>query len=607
MDLFYNHVDNIERLGTTKMRNKLILYILFIVFAFPSIVNAEVSTLYDSLKKTATNDSTSSEFVESETGIDFSEVSSDTNGKGLYMIGSTINDKYPIIYYRGNINNNNVLYAGFCWKIIRSTSTGGLKLLYSGLPNEGKCNNVKENLAIGKSEYNPVNSDGYYGWMYNTEEGDKNSIDSSAKKYLDEWFKNNMLDHVKELEDTVWCNDRTFENGAFDARTRLENGKPTLECKNKEDSFTVFSEEGNKKLTYPTAIINADEVTYAGEVLKKTQTDTFINIGYSYWSMTPYTTNKNMYPNSKGMLNMYTFTYLAGIRPMVSVRNTAVFYSGDGTSDNPYSMEVEKQYRIITDEYTNSDKVETEVNGMVTLSYENRDGYKFVSYKITDLDDNELDITINDNKFSMPEKDVKVISVYRELKTFYNVSTTNNIIEITESSVEEEQPATFKVNLPHGYKTKKVIISDAAGNELDINIEENDNEYTFEMPNKDIVLDVEIEEKEKHAVTGDVDNLVEDPYYIDDKVEFNIYSNNNQRVSRVYLTDKDGNILDIEVVNNNGKYSFSMPNMDVEIHVDYETINPKTADNIMNSVILFIISFVMLIISLLYLRIRKNN
>ena len=589
------------------MRNKLILYILFIVFAFPSIVNAEVSTLYDSLKKTATNDSTSSEFVESETGIDFSEVSSDTNGKGLYMIGSTINDKYPIIYYRGNINNNNVLYAGFCWKIIRSTSTGGLKLLYSGLPNEGICNNVKENLAIGKSEYNPVNSDGYYGWMYNTEEGDKNSIDSSAKMYLDEWFKNNMLDHVKELEDTVWCNDRTFENGAFDARTRLENGKPTLECKNKEDSFTVFSEEGNKKLTYPTAIINADEVTYAGEVLKKTQTDTFINIGYSYWSMTPYTTNKNMYPNSEGMLNMYTFTYLAGIRPMVSVRNTAVFYSGDGTSDNPYSMEVEKQYRIITDEYTNSDKVETEVNGMVTLSYENRDGYKFVSYKITDLDDNELDITINDNKFSMPEKDVKVISVYRELKTFYNVSTTNNIIEITESSVEEEQPATFKVNLPHGYKTKKVIISDAAGNELDINIEENDNEYTFEMPNKDIVLDVEIEEKEKHAVTGDVDNLVEDPYYIDDKVEFNIYSNNNQRVSRVYLTDKDGNILDIEVVNNNGKYSFSMPNMDVEIHVDYETINPKTADNIMNSVILFIISFVMLIISLLYLRIRKNN
>ena len=95
-----------------------------------------------------------------------------------------------------------------------------------------------------------------------------------------------MVDYVKELEDTVWCNDRSIVDGVFDARTRLENGKPTLECKNKDDSFTVFSDSGNKKLTYPTAIINADELTYAGEVLKKTQTDTFVNIAYSYWSMT---------------------------------------------------------------------------------------------------------------------------------------------------------------------------------------------------------------------------------------------------------------------------------------------------------------------------------
>lgn len=590
------------------MKNRLMFLIIsfFMLFAFPINTNAEVDTLYESLKNKATDDSTSSEFVESSEGIDFSEVSSDTNGKGLYMIGSTANDEYPIIYYRGSINDNNVLYAGFCWKIIRSTSTGGLKLLYSGIPNDGKCNNEKEALAIGKSQYNPTNSVPYYGWMYNTEDGDVNLVDSTAKAYLDDWFKNNMVDYVKELEDTVWCNDRSIVDGVFDARTRLENGKPTLECKNKDDSFTVFSDSGNKKLTYPTAIINADELTYAGEVLKKTQTDTFVNIAYSYWSMTPYTTTKNMYPNSKGMLNMYTFTYSAGIRPMVSIRNSATITSGDGSSDKPYVIGVEKQYRIITDEYTTSNKLEAEVNDLVTLGHEERTGFKFVSYKVTDLDDNEIDLSINNGKFTMPGNDVKIVSIYRELKAFHNVTTTNENIEITNESVEEEQNATFKVNTPHGFRVKKIILSDSEGNELDIEVDESEDGYKFQMPNIDVIIDLELEEKEKYEASGDVENLNDEPYYIDDKVEFTVPKKENQRVRKIYITDKEGNVLDIEIINKNGKYSFVMPNEDVEIHVEYETSNPNTVDNIMNSISLLIISAVLLAGSTIcYIRIKK--
>lgn len=582
------------------MKKYFVILFLLYLFVFPINTFAEVETLYDTLKNKATNDSTSSEFVESNDGIDFSEVSSDTNGKGLYMIGSTVNNEYPIIYYRGNINNNNVLYAGFCWKIIRSTDTGGIKLLYSGISNDGKCNNVKDALAIGKSQYNPVNSAPYYGWMYNTDSGDINVTDSTAKAYLDNWFKDNMLSHVKELEDTVWCNDRSMNNGGFDSRSRLENGKPTLECKNKDDSFTVFSSKGNQKLTYPTAIINADELTYAGEVLKKTQTETFVNIGYSYWSMTPYVTTKNMYPNSKGMLNMYTFTYSAGIRPMISVRNTAVFSSGDGSSNNPYAIEVEKQYRIITDEYVTSNKIEAEVNDSVTLSYKERDGFKFISYEATDLDENEIDLNIKDGKFLMPLQDVKIKAVYRELKDFHNITTTNENIEIIDNSVEEDQNATFKINVPRGFTIKKINIFDTEGNELDINIEELDGKYIFKMPNKDIVLDLELEEKEKYEVNGDVDNLNGKIYYTDDEVKFSIPQKDNKRVSRVYLLDKEGNVLDIEVKSNNGEYSFIMPSFDVEIHFEYEVSNPKTSDNIINSIVLFAISLIIFVGSMIY-------
>ena len=50
--------------------------------------------------------------------VDFGNKSSDSNGKGLYILPGTENDTYPIYYYRGAVDNNNVLFANFCWKIV---------------------------------------------------------------------------------------------------------------------------------------------------------------------------------------------------------------------------------------------------------------------------------------------------------------------------------------------------------------------------------------------------------------------------------------------------------------------------------------------------------
>ena len=60
--------------------------------------------------------------VSSSTGINFSLPSSETNGKGLYYTSSadkSINGK-RVYYFRGAVNNNYVIYAGFCFRIIRT-------------------------------------------------------------------------------------------------------------------------------------------------------------------------------------------------------------------------------------------------------------------------------------------------------------------------------------------------------------------------------------------------------------------------------------------------------------------------------------------------------
>ena len=92
---------------------KKIYLLLFGVFSFFWINNVYAKNLYDTLKSNSVLDNKASEFVSSDTGIDFLETSSDTNGKGLYKIGSSASDKFPILYFRGDIDNNHVVYAGF--------------------------------------------------------------------------------------------------------------------------------------------------------------------------------------------------------------------------------------------------------------------------------------------------------------------------------------------------------------------------------------------------------------------------------------------------------------------------------------------------------------
>jgi len=67
-----------------------------------------------------------------DNNINFMAQASSSNGAGVNTRKTTANDAHPVYYYRGTVNNNLVIWADNCWRIIRTTSTGGVKLLYSG-------------------------------------------------------------------------------------------------------------------------------------------------------------------------------------------------------------------------------------------------------------------------------------------------------------------------------------------------------------------------------------------------------------------------------------------------------------------------------------------
>ncbi len=67
----------------------------------------------------------------------------------------TFNGNEDVYYYYGKAANNNVIFGDYCWKIVRTTDTGGVKLLYNGVPSEdGKCANTGSASALTKEQMN---------------------------------------------------------------------------------------------------------------------------------------------------------------------------------------------------------------------------------------------------------------------------------------------------------------------------------------------------------------------------------------------------------------------------------------------------------------------
>lgn len=174
--------------------------------------------MYRFNSKFAYLDNMASQYVESENGIDFRSNSSDTNGRGLYVKAETKNDEYPIYYYRGEVDNNNVIFAGLCWQIVRTTETGGTKLIYNGVSNSGVCDSTGEAKTIGRSVYNEKNNSlsdiGYmYGERYEMQGKDMTSVDITGMKFAnDVHWNGSQYELVDYIEGTSWSSDYSSIN-----------------------------------------------------------------------------------------------------------------------------------------------------------------------------------------------------------------------------------------------------------------------------------------------------------------------------------------------------------------------------------------------------------
>jgi len=271
------------------------------------------------------------------TKLSQNEIESNKSDKGLYMMQDDFGKSY---YFRGNINNNNVMFAGYNWKIVRINGDRSIRLLYNG---ESSSNNdyIKKDY-FSTDTLSPTNTYYYY-----------NGNDSYIKKNIDLWYISNLSKYSGLLSDSGFCGDKSLNSGDgisndkasnYVSRSRLMNSIPSLNCSNKETNLYTISTSnyGNKMLTYPIGLISLDELMLAGLNRNNLNRLTWAHSNSNYFTMTPsyynqYECGYVMAYDASGIISFGRCTkYQEGMRPVINLKSNVEISGGIGTVNDPY-------------------------------------------------------------------------------------------------------------------------------------------------------------------------------------------------------------------------------------------------------------------------------
>ena len=325
-------------------------------------INVSYMKLYDKLladnPTRSTRDTYNAVFINNTTGTLFTATE-----KNVHNTTDT-----TVYYYAGNTTNNWVKFAGYYWRIIRTNADGSIRMLYSGTSHD----TTSGYLSTGTSAFNSSeNSPKYVGYMYGENDDTlanarTNTNNSTIKTAIDNWYASNMTSYTKYLSTTaVYCNDRneqtseTYKPGFpfyYAPRARAyTNYAPTYDCTEASDAFS--GSNTNAKLTYPIALMTADEIMRAGGKGGTSLTSPYawyylnsangsITGSTDWWLLSPHYWDSSdtfvfvVYDSSNfGYLNYNSVVTTNGVRPAVSLKSCVKTSGGDGSASAPYTIQ----------------------------------------------------------------------------------------------------------------------------------------------------------------------------------------------------------------------------------------------------------------------------
>ena len=294
------------------------------------------------------------------------------------LLASAEDDYGTSYYFRGAVTNNYVEFANKCWRIVRISGNGSVKLiLHNDNINEvtNPCDPANNSASAAFASYagttyeSTFNENGddnaYVGFKYGTVGASDyasthaNTNKSTILTALEVWY-NIKLKYETIIDNTVWCNDKTNVkditydpnnwsnvNGLgygtnetyYGATQRLVSTSnsaggtgPSLKCSGELS-----------KITSKVGLITADELALAGYAYGSGNITTYLQENATsdyWWSLSPYSFSGDSarvwaVVGSLGGFGSGDVYGTTGVRPSISLK-PSTNVTGEGTSSSPY-------------------------------------------------------------------------------------------------------------------------------------------------------------------------------------------------------------------------------------------------------------------------------
>ena len=291
-------------------------------------------------------------------------------------------------YFRGNVKNNYVNFAGMCWRIVRIAGDGTIKLILEDATYE--CDNASftGNWNIGGGSYGyDYDDNGNYKLNYLNPENTgmslafKNYQSVLAKKINPNLNDESTQAEIKEtlaskLKAGDWCLDDTAYSDAmgtniitdlspyysghtsfnYGTYTRIY-GQNTASLKCNGTIMSNFNDNGESSTSMYVATLTVDEIVFAGAVeeignynyylmneyslfTEDSETYEVLNYGDYWFTLSPYHFDGRygyaFIVYSTGVLDDRGVSDYNSFRPAVTLKSGSVITGGEGTKGNPY-------------------------------------------------------------------------------------------------------------------------------------------------------------------------------------------------------------------------------------------------------------------------------
>ena len=239
---------------------------------------------------------------------------------GLYK--STNTNSGTTYYFRGNVENNYVNFAGFTWRIVRINEDGTIRIVMQ----DGINNNA--NIAFN-SNYNN------YIYTYYT--------NSQAKTQLESWYQTN-IGSKSNLVKNVASGNYYCEQAKVKLNSNISSGNANMTVYSSYTPDFKCSSDGNGKglVNANVGLLNYDEAVYAGGYYGQSNSNYYLYNNIAFWTMSPFGfSSHSSYVcrvRTTGDIEYESAASTNRLRPVLNL-DADTLVTGDGTSENPFVVE----------------------------------------------------------------------------------------------------------------------------------------------------------------------------------------------------------------------------------------------------------------------------